>query len=132
MTTKKVGGLHADPVVLREKPFFLGIEEQIAKLKAQRLEAMRVRAELKLPPDPLNDVTTETPVSTPGPTQGEVTDWIVDYYSKAHKAHMPPPKRDLEVFPACREAIGATERQMKEGVRKVPGEFKRQRGQRDR
>jgi hypothetical protein len=66
------------------------------------------------------------------PTQEEVNTWLVDHYSKAHGAGRPPPKRDAEAFPACRDAIGATELQMKTGMRNVPNEFKRQRGHRDR
>lgn len=68
----------------------------------------------------------------PKPKQAVVNEWIAAECKKAFEAGRPPPKRDEALFPACKKATGATDRQMREAFSFVPEEHKRSRGNRDR
>ncbi len=63
--------------------------------------------------------------------QETVTTWMQAYYQRARDAGRPAPKRELDAFPACKAATGATALQLKAAMRAVPAELKRQRGDRD-
>lgn len=65
------------------------------------------------------------------PSQPEVDTWLANYYSAAGTKGHPPPKRDVQAFPDCRTAIGATEKQMRLAILKIPLEHRRRRGDRD-
>ena len=134
MTEKTGGALRADAVVLRGEASFLRMKEEKARLDAEFLEAMRVRAEFGLPLDPTADIAPAKPAppSQPSPSQEEVDAWFINYFRARHVARRPPPKRDEEAFPECNKAIGARVRQMVKAMRKLPREFKRNRGDRDR
>jgi hypothetical protein len=136
--------MRADPEVLRCERSLLLMKEQtqraeiqvaqaqarLAEKKADLLQAMRIRSEHGLPPDPTDNVAPAPPMPPPqfGPAQDEVNRWMVRYYREARGRE--PPKRDDDSFPACRAAIGATHRQMVVAMREVPAKFKRKRGQR--
>ncbi len=66
------------------------------------------------------------------PTQEAVDKWMTDLYQAARRDGRSPPKRELDAFPACRAAIGATDPQMRAAMKRVPAELKRGRGGRDR
>jgi hypothetical protein len=66
------------------------------------------------------------------PDQAAVNAWILGLHQRAHSEGKPPPKRDIEVFPACADAIGATDCQMRLAMQGVPKDLKRRRGARDR
>jgi hypothetical protein len=64
--------------------------------------------------------------------QATVTACMLALYEEAHAKNRPVPKRELEAFPACRAATGATFEQMKLAMKTIPAELKRGRGDRDR
>lgn len=66
------------------------------------------------------------------PTQQAVDGWMLDYFRNAAAAGHLIPKRELDAFPACRQAIGATDLQMRAAMKALPRGLKRRRGNRDR
>lgn len=65
------------------------------------------------------------------PSQNDVNGWLVEHYRAAREAGKPPPKRDIEAFPACKSALGASDEQMRKAMVQVPDSDKRRRGGRD-
>lgn len=123
--------MRAEAIEVRGATSILRLKEEEAKKHAELLEAMRVRSELGLVPDPTHNVGPAPPPHF-GPPQDEVNGWMVGYYREAFECDRQPPKRDDDAFPACRKAIGATHQQMVFAMREVPRDLKRRRGQRDR
>jgi hypothetical protein len=68
----------------------------------------------------------------PKPPQDQVNAWLLNYHQDAKDRGGPPPKRDEDAFPKCAKEIGASDRQMREAMKHVPDNLKRQRGARDR
>jgi hypothetical protein len=66
------------------------------------------------------------------PIQADITKWMLALYQQAFEAGRPPPKREFEAFPLCRENLNATDTQMRKAMQQVPAEMKRGRGHKDR
>lgn len=62
------------------------------------------------------------------PTDQQVADWLRSYFQRAHDEGRPPPKQKQDAFPACRDAIKATENQMRVAIKSVADELKNGRG----
>jgi hypothetical protein len=65
-------------------------------------------------------------------TQEQVDSWMLEYHKTAEQEGRQPPKQADDSFLACRQAIGATDSQMRIAIKKVPPGIKRTRGGRDR
>jgi hypothetical protein len=62
------------------------------------------------------------------PTDDQVRDWLQAYHEKAKSAGAPPPKLEGDAFPRCEHEAGATWKQMKAAIKKVPAHLRRPRG----
>jgi hypothetical protein len=62
------------------------------------------------------------------PSQEAVNKYMLGHYQAARDRGDPPPKGELEAFPACHKETGARHAQMEEAMRHVSAELKRRRG----
>ncbi len=110
----------------------------------QRAARAQVRVYCEPPPDDAPDwmkpfmlgparVEFAAPEAAEGkPSQDAVNAWMCDYFAVPHREGRPPPKVEMDAFPDCVRATGATNVQMRKAMRVVPAEHKRSRGGKDR